>query len=218
MKEDLEALKAQARTVADDVRLPIVADVLSCVVDNALQGGSFRYLIYDRLGFGPEAYYPLYIAGGQTITNNFSLYDQGAEGALPEALAQLEAMAKAAPMVPHPTLTNVAGEPLKWPSEERSALFSAAFVAQDLVNINAQLQESNRRLAARCEEFERRFAPAGETLPTERVTPPAPRLAPDVRNAVAQALALMEDGGDDRAEFVRARQLLQEALSDHTGL
>lgn len=31
--------------------------------------GSFRYLIYDKLGFGFEAYVPLYESGGMDITN-----------------------------------------------------------------------------------------------------------------------------------------------------
>ncbi len=31
--------------------------------------GSFRYLIYDKMGFGFEAYVPLYESGGMTITN-----------------------------------------------------------------------------------------------------------------------------------------------------
>lgn len=32
-------------------------------------GGSYRYLIYDKFGFGSEAYAPLYEAGGMIITN-----------------------------------------------------------------------------------------------------------------------------------------------------
>lgn len=33
------------------------------------EGGTFRYLIYDRLGYGPEAYQPLYEAGGMVLSN-----------------------------------------------------------------------------------------------------------------------------------------------------
>ncbi|GED55868.1 hypothetical protein EDM54_23790 [Brevibacillus borstelensis] len=32
-------------------------------------GGSFRHLIYDRMGFDEKAYIPLYKAGGMVITN-----------------------------------------------------------------------------------------------------------------------------------------------------
>jgi len=35
---------------------------------------SFRRLIYDRLGFECDAYCPLYLAGGMTITNSVSDY------------------------------------------------------------------------------------------------------------------------------------------------
>lgn len=42
---------------------------------------SFRKMIYDRLGFGPDAYSPLYNAGGMTITNALDDYrDDGFEG------------------------------------------------------------------------------------------------------------------------------------------
>jgi hypothetical protein len=44
-----------------------VAWIFNQINENA--GGSFRKLIYDRLGFGPTAYSELYAAGGQNITN-----------------------------------------------------------------------------------------------------------------------------------------------------
>lgn len=34
------------------------------------EGGSFRYLIYDLMGYGTEAYQPLYLAGGMYLTNS----------------------------------------------------------------------------------------------------------------------------------------------------
>lgn len=46
------------------------------IVDHAVEGGSFRCLIYDRLGFGPDAYVPLYSAGGMTISNELDLQDR----------------------------------------------------------------------------------------------------------------------------------------------
>ena len=54
-------------------KLAVTAWVMKNIVDHATGGGSFRYLIYDRLGFGPEAYVPLYLAGGMTISNEFDL-------------------------------------------------------------------------------------------------------------------------------------------------
>jgi len=50
--------------------------VFKHIYEHALTGGSFRYLIYDRLGFGPDAYLPLYEAGGMTISNEFDLSKQ----------------------------------------------------------------------------------------------------------------------------------------------
>ena len=62
-------------------RLDIVAEVFEAVVDNATEGGSFRYLIYDRLGFDLDAYMPLYLAGGMTITNEFVIMEASPQDA-----------------------------------------------------------------------------------------------------------------------------------------
>jgi len=56
-----------------ETRLAIVAWVFKAIVDHAIEGGTFRYLIYDRLGFDVDAYVPLYSAGGMTISNEFDL-------------------------------------------------------------------------------------------------------------------------------------------------
>lgn len=58
-----------------DTKLAIVAWVFEHIVAHAKEGGTFRYLIYDRLGFGLDAYVPLYYAGGMTISNEFTLGD-----------------------------------------------------------------------------------------------------------------------------------------------
>ena len=62
-----------------ETKMAIVAWVFGHIVDHAAEGGSFRYLIYDRLGFGPDAYVPLYNAGGMTISNEFILKEEGKE-------------------------------------------------------------------------------------------------------------------------------------------
>lgn len=43
--------------------------VFEMLLKNKQQGGSFRYLIYDLMGFSGAAYTPLYKAGGQEIVN-----------------------------------------------------------------------------------------------------------------------------------------------------
>ncbi len=53
------------------MRLAVTAHVIEQVVKVAQEGGSFRNFIYDLLGFEPDAYVPLYLAGGMTITNEF---------------------------------------------------------------------------------------------------------------------------------------------------
>lgn len=60
-----------------ETRLAVAAWVFKNIVDHATEGGSFRYLIYDRLGFETDAYVPLYLAGGMTISNEFDLSNDG---------------------------------------------------------------------------------------------------------------------------------------------
>ena len=56
-----------------ETRLAVTAHVMQNIVAHAKEGGSFRYLIYNRLGFEPDAYLPLYEAGGMVISNEFTL-------------------------------------------------------------------------------------------------------------------------------------------------
>lgn len=56
-----------------NTRLAITTDVFKKILEHAKEGGTFRYLIYERLGFGPDAYFPLYEAGGMVISNEFRL-------------------------------------------------------------------------------------------------------------------------------------------------
>jgi hypothetical protein len=46
-----------------------VAWVFKILREQMSEPSSFRYLIYDRMGFGPEAYEELYRAGGMEISN-----------------------------------------------------------------------------------------------------------------------------------------------------
>jgi hypothetical protein len=56
-----------------DTKLAVTAWVMENIVNHAREGGSFRYLIYQRLGFNLDAYVPLYEAGGMEISNEFDL-------------------------------------------------------------------------------------------------------------------------------------------------
>ena len=62
----------------NETKLAVTAWVFTNIVDHAMEGGSYRYLIYDRLGFGTEAYVPLYDAGGMEISNEFDMSQKSA--------------------------------------------------------------------------------------------------------------------------------------------
>ena len=55
-----------------ELKLEITKWVMKHIVAHARDGGTYRYLIYDRLGFGPEAYGEL-LDDGMTISNEFDL-------------------------------------------------------------------------------------------------------------------------------------------------
>lgn len=56
-----------------ETRLAVTAWVFKAICDHARDPGTFRYLIYERLGFSEDAYLPLYLAGGMNISNEFEL-------------------------------------------------------------------------------------------------------------------------------------------------
>jgi hypothetical protein len=53
----------------EEIKLAITAYVFRALKDHMKEGGTYRYLIYDRLGFGPEAYTALYVNGGMDLSN-----------------------------------------------------------------------------------------------------------------------------------------------------
>jgi len=75
LRYGIQVKKTTIRTVSnlgvsmDKPTIEQVAWVFEKIVENADVKGSYRHLIYDCMGFGPEAYAPLYRAGGMFITN-----------------------------------------------------------------------------------------------------------------------------------------------------
>lgn len=124
-----EALDACAAAVDEGTRIAVAAGVLSAIRDHAIEGGSFRHLIYERMGFSEAAYLPLLLAGGMDISNEFLMLAQPDKSPAIDALQEL---ASKAPMEPHPTLTRADGSAVLWPTEERLRLFSALHEFRDV--------------------------------------------------------------------------------------
>ena len=77
-----------------DTKLAVTAWAMKHIVEHARDGGSYRYLIYTRLGFDMDAYGAL-LDDGMTISNEFDLnlkdavikaYKNGDEKKLKDAL------------------------------------------------------------------------------------------------------------------------------------
>lgn len=56
-----------------ETRLAVACSVMKAIYEHAKEGGSYRYLIYERLGFGPDAYAPCMFSHGLDISNEFIL-------------------------------------------------------------------------------------------------------------------------------------------------
>lgn len=73
MMSEFPALDELVEKCDYDTKLAVTAWVFQHIVEHAKEGGSFRYLIYDRLGFDIDSYIVLYEAGGMDISNEFDL-------------------------------------------------------------------------------------------------------------------------------------------------
>lgn len=56
-----------------ETKLAVTAWVMKNILDHAHDGGTYRHLIYIRLGFNTDAYAPLLVAGGMEISNEFDI-------------------------------------------------------------------------------------------------------------------------------------------------
>jgi hypothetical protein len=70
-------LDEMADKCPSELKLAVTRWAMKHIVDHAREGGSYRYLIYTRLGFGPEAYVPL-CDDGLTISNEFDISNMDA--------------------------------------------------------------------------------------------------------------------------------------------
>lgn len=66
------SMAALAEACDYETKLAVTQWVMKHIVEHAQNGGSYRSLIYGRLGFEPDAYAPL-CDDGLTISNEFDL-------------------------------------------------------------------------------------------------------------------------------------------------
>ena len=72
MNEANASLDEMAENCPNELKIAVTRWAMKHIVEHAREGGSYRTLIYDRLGFGPEAYAPL-CDDGLTISNEFDI-------------------------------------------------------------------------------------------------------------------------------------------------
>ena len=62
--------------LTNDQRIAATMIVFEKICDHIKEGGTYRYLIYGRLGFKYDSYAPLYSSGGLTISNFINTYNE----------------------------------------------------------------------------------------------------------------------------------------------
>lgn len=72
MEESNSKLDDMVEWCDPDMKLAVTRWAMKHIVEHAQEGGSFRYLIYERMGFDESAYVPL-CDSGMTISNEFDL-------------------------------------------------------------------------------------------------------------------------------------------------
>ncbi len=72
MVDDSYDLSDEMKDLTNNQKLAVVQWAMKHIVEHARDGGSYRHLVYGRLGFGPEAYAAL-CNDGLTISNEFDL-------------------------------------------------------------------------------------------------------------------------------------------------
>ena len=66
--ELIASMEKWKQTKSDEDYLALLLKIFEAIYEEIEEGGSYRYLIYDRLGLGPDAYQALYPVG-MNITN-----------------------------------------------------------------------------------------------------------------------------------------------------
>lgn len=70
LRRENAELKAEIKRIkdeAEDIRAETTEQVFKAVCEHMVRGGTYRYLIYDRLGFAPEYYTQL--TSGLAVSN-----------------------------------------------------------------------------------------------------------------------------------------------------
>lgn len=126
-------------------RLTAAEHIFRVLVEHAQDGGTFRYLIYDRLGFDLDAYVPLLAAGGMEISNEFAMVaaDDDNVALARKAKAAIERVAPVNPYKPGA---------MPAPNPDRMTLYDLVFRVEDLSKALKAEQKKRPRLELQASE------------------------------------------------------------------
>lgn len=134
-------------TLSEEQRIAAAAVIIPIILEHARDGGSFRYLIYDRLGFSMAAYLPLCMAGVMEASNELGAAGDDTSPALATALRLVADQANKAPLVPS-GIKRDDGSDILTASPERNDWFRASYTLNRLAARAALQQNAYRKLQA----------------------------------------------------------------------
>lgn len=141
----LEHYQQVYEALDEEQKIAAAASIIPKLLDHAREGGSFRYLIYDRLGLSAAAYVPLCLAGVLDASNDLVSTAIGSDEAVTEALKMIETHAQSQPMQGCGVFRDDGSE-IQMPGPERTAWFRVLYALQEM-HEKAMLQnEVNQRL------------------------------------------------------------------------
>ncbi len=128
--------------LTDDQKIAATCIILKAATDHAREGGSFRHLIYDRLGFSIAEYVPVYLAGGMDFSNEVvcPALEEEDNANIKIALALIGQHADSRPMEPT-GIKRDDGSDVEMPSQERNNWFNALWALAGAVEKLAVAQE-----------------------------------------------------------------------------
>ena len=116
-----EGIAEEVLAMTDMQRLSSAAMVIDKVWEHAREGGSFRYLIYERLGLSSAAYLPLCSESqAMNISNEFVVASEVNLDSNRNILGYIMEMVKASPVV----YVGREGSSIRIPSKQRDSLFN----------------------------------------------------------------------------------------------
>lgn len=143
----LADLRQRYEALDEETRIAAASVIIPAVLDHARQGGSYRFLIYDRLGFSEASYVPLQLAGVLDASNELSAVQVPLPDDVAAALKLLQNYAKTFAKQDS-GMKDAHGHPILFPSQAANDCFNAIDTIEGLYQSLCTAKEALTRAVA----------------------------------------------------------------------